>query len=83
MNAADIFIYVGDLTRKIKKTAKRDSGGLIVYYRNRISRGIEICQKWNDDIIWFKLKSHFCRLEHNIYMCFFVTFYLLIRLDNH
>ena len=40
VNAADIFVK-----EKRKKTAKRDSDGLIVYYRNRISRGIEICQK--------------------------------------
>ena len=70
MDAADIFIYVRHLTRKRKKTAKRASGALIVYYRNRISRGIEICQKWNNDIIWFKLKSDYCRVEHDIYMCF-------------
>ena len=33
------------------KTAKRDSGGIIVYYRNTISRGNEIYQNQNDDII--------------------------------
>ena len=69
MDAADIFIYVRHLTRKRKKTAKRASGALIVYYRNRISRGIEICQKWNDDIIWFKLKSNFADLNM-IFICF-------------
>ena len=51
--------------------AKRDSGGLIVYYRNTISRGIEIYQKQNDDIIWLKLKSDFLKLEYDIYMCLY------------
>ena len=50
--------------------AKRDSGGLIVYYRNTISRGIEIYQKQND-IIGLKLKSDVLKLEHDIYMCLY------------
>ena len=49
--------------RKRKKSGKRDSGGLCVYFRNEILSGVEEI-KWNfEDGLSFKLKASFFRLE--------------------
>jgi hypothetical protein len=50
-------------------TAKRDSGGLILYFRKTISKGVQLYHKECDDIIWVKLKADFFGLDRDVFMC--------------
>ena len=53
-----------------KPTAKRDSGGLVIYIRKSIFAGIEVVTKENDDIILLKAKADFFGFEKDMYFCF-------------
>ena len=55
--------------RKKNSKAKRTSGGLIIYYKNNISSGIEkIASKLNDSI-WLKLDRLYFGLDKDLYIC--------------
>ena len=54
--------------RKRKKSGKRDSGGLCVYFRNEIISGVEEI-KWNfEDGLSFKLKASFFGWKEDSYL---------------
>jgi hypothetical protein len=40
-----------------KKTAKWDSGGLVLYYMSSFAEGVSLYQRDCDDTVWIKLKS--------------------------
>lgn len=44
---------------KCNRKAKRNSGGVIIYYKKSYSKGIELVKLNNKGIIWFKLKKTF------------------------
>ena len=55
--------------RKKKCKAKRNSGGLIIYYRQELGKGV--CKLASDttDIIWVKLDRLFFGTNKDIYIC--------------
>ena len=52
--------------RKRKPRAKRDSGGLILYYRTNIAKGIKFLKKFGESVIWIELDKEFFKLEQTI-----------------
>ena len=50
--------------------AKRDSGGIIVYVRTEITKGVQIVKNGPNEIIWLKLNKDFFGLEYHILACF-------------
>ena len=51
-----------------KKGSKRDSGGLVIYFRSIFSGGIFLVDKDGDDFIWLKMCSKFFGLDNDIYL---------------
>lgn len=54
---------------KCSKRAKRDSGGIAIYCKNKLVDGLEIVKMDNKGIVWLKLKSSFFRFENDHYYC--------------
>jgi len=54
---------------KCYKKAKRFSGGVIVFFKQYLSKGIELVQLNNRGVIWFKLKRTFIGIESDVYIC--------------
>jgi hypothetical protein len=52
-----------------KKTAKRDSGGLVLYFRDTFAGGVSLYKKDCDDMIWVKLDAEFFGYEKDMYVC--------------
>ena len=52
--------------RKRKPRAKRDSGGLILYYRTDIAKGIKFLKNVDESVIWIELDKEFFKLEQTI-----------------
>ena len=56
--------------RKTKhKNARRHSGGILLYCKKNICRGITKLENNHPDIQWIKLDKHFFGLNYDIYMC--------------
>ncbi|KAK6175803.1 hypothetical protein SNE40_014192 [Patella caerulea] len=49
---------------------KNRRGGLIAYYKNGLSKGIEHVKSKSEDIIWLKLKKDFFKLDNDIFLSF-------------
>ena len=54
---------------KFNRKAKRDSGGVIVYFKNKFVNHIELVNVNQNGIIWFKLKKTFLLTENDVYIC--------------
>ena len=50
---------------KFNRKAKRDSGGIIVYFKNKFINHIELVKVNQNGIIWFKLKKTFLLAEND------------------
>ena len=59
--------YSSDRTKKRK--ARRGSGGVMVFYKYNLRKGVTKINSKNPDCIWVKLDSHFFGLEQDIYLC--------------
>ena len=56
--------------RKFKsKKARRNSGGIVVYVRDYVSRGVKIISNRFDTLIWLKLEKSFFDIDDDIYLC--------------
>lgn len=55
--------------RKRKCKAKRDSGGILVYYRQDIGKGIQKIESALKDAIWLKLDKSFFGFVKDMYIC--------------
>ena len=54
---------------KYNRSAKRNSGGLIIYYKEIYHRHIQLVSINNDGIVWLKLSRDFTGSEHDVYFC--------------
>lgn len=52
----------------VNKKAKRNSGGLIVYIRDSIRKGIKLIKNEIDCLIWIKLDKHFFKIQEDVYL---------------
>ena len=61
---------------KLNRNARRDSGGIIVYMKHSIAKGVKLVKKGND-IMWLLLDKTFFGLEKNIILacCYVVPSY--------
>ena len=62
------FCRIGVGNRKKCKKATRNSGGIGIYVKNLIAKGIKILQKSHPDILWVKLDHTFFNLNRHIYL---------------
>ena len=51
------------------RKARRNSGGIILYYKEDIQEGIQIIKNHFDTIIWVKLDKTFFKLSEDIFLC--------------
>ena len=51
-----------------KKRAKRANGGIVIYIRENLCKGIEIVKKHFDSIVWLKLNKTFFGLSSDVYL---------------
>lgn len=59
-----------NLYRKFKhKHAKRNSGGLVLYVKDCIKRGVTIARSHHDTIIWLRLDKHYFSFDKDMYIC--------------
>lgn len=58
-----------ELHRTENKTCRRNSGGILVYIRDKFVSNDILVMKCNDTHIWFKLKSDFFNFENDLYLC--------------
>ena len=54
---------------RCSKRAKRDSGGIVIYCKNKLSNGIEFVKMDNRGIVWLKMKKTFFNFENDQYFC--------------
>ena len=57
------------MCRRKSQQAKRNSGGLMVFVKNSVSKYITIAQQSNEDIIWLKLSTLLTNYSHDTYLC--------------
>ena len=55
--------------RKKNKFARRASGGVCVFIKNNIWKGIRKFKSTNNDCMWLKLSKTFFNLDYDIYVC--------------
>ena len=59
-----------DLHRKRKsKNAKRDSGGMIIYYKQELNNYVNFVKSDSDDIMWLKLSGDILPSGVDLYVC--------------
>ena len=51
------------------KKARRNSGGVLLFYKGSIAEGVEKQTSANKHFIWVKLKSNFFKLDKDIFLC--------------
>ena len=51
------------------KKARRNSGGVLLFYKKSIAEGVEKQTSANKHFIWVKLKSNFFKLDKDIFLC--------------
>ena len=51
------------------KRAKRNSGGVSLFYKNSLADGIKIVKNHHNSVIWLKLDRCFFNVERDIYIC--------------
>lgn len=54
---------------KINRKAKRDSGGVIVYFKEIYRNAVELVSLNVNGILWFKLKKEYSKCENDQYFC--------------
>ena len=54
---------------KFNNKAKRNSGGVIIYYKHKLCNSLELITLNNKGIIWFKLKKEFLLTDNDAYFC--------------
>ena len=55
--------------RKLKQNAKRNNGGLVLYYKESLQNGISIVKNIHETMVWIKLDRSFFHLENEAYVC--------------
>lgn len=56
--------------RKAKhKKSKRNNGGIIVFVKNSISKGVSKQHSASDDLLWLKLSKNFFNCEKDMFLC--------------
>ena len=61
--------YISCSRPKFNKKAKRHSGGVIVYYKEKIRNLVELVELNYNGIIWIKLKRQLFRNDRDIFLC--------------
>lgn len=51
------------------KKAKRNSGGIVVFIKDALHKGIQLVLSDSDGIMWFKLDKEFFSFEDDLYLC--------------
>lgn len=51
------------------KKAKRNSGGIVVFIKDALHKGIQLVLTDSDGIMWFKLDKEFFSFEDDLYLC--------------
>lgn len=51
------------------RNAKRQSGGIVLYFKESLKNGIEIVKNHADTIIWIKLNHEFFHFDTDVYIC--------------
>ena len=54
---------------KFNRKAKRDSGGVIVYFKQKFTNYIELINSNQNGIIWFKLNKKLLLTDNDAYIC--------------
>ena len=54
---------------KFNSKAKRNSGGVVVYFKNKLLNYIELVSLHANGYIWFKLKKQFLHTENDAFIC--------------
>ena len=57
------------LHRARRPRSKRDSGGIIIYYRQYLEPYIRLCKKVEDCILWFRISHELLRCDKDILIC--------------
>ena len=58
------------LIRPKTKNTRKPSGGISIFVKTRISKGIKFLSHENNDYIWLQLQKDFFGLSEDIYICF-------------
>ena len=63
--------YCISKSRKKNKKSRRHSGGIIIYIKNRLKRGVSYLKNITDSAnrLWLKLDKGFFNLNKNLYLC--------------
>lgn len=62
------FVCISKSNRKKHKKARRNSGGIIMYAKNSIARGVSKIASSHQDIIWAKFDKTFFNLKKDTYV---------------
>ena len=62
------FCLIDKTTRKKHKNARRNSGGISVFAKNTIAKGIKQLPKNHPDILWIKLDHSFFKISRDIFI---------------
>ncbi|CAG2204204.1 unnamed protein product [Mytilus edulis] len=62
------FCFVDSNNRKKHHKARRNSGGINIFAKNSISKGIKKLPKYHTDILWIKIDHNFFKLDKDIYI---------------
>ena len=65
----DGYSYISCPRPKFNSKAKRNSGGVIVYFKNKLLNFIELVSLNENGYIWFKLKKQFLHTDNDAYIC--------------
>ena len=71
--------------RKTKKKSRRHSGGIIVYYKKTISRGVTYVNygSKSENRLGLKLDKSFFNFEHDLYVCaVYIPHVIAVHYDN-
>ncbi len=61
--------YFFQSTRKKHPRARRNSGGLLFFFKTELQQGIKLLNQTHPDVMWVKLDKHFYKCEKDIFIC--------------
>ena len=66
--AAKGYNSFGKARTKRNKNAKRNSGGIIIFYKTELKSSISIHDNTDENILWIKINGNTIENEHDLYV---------------
>ena len=67
-NIPSDYLYIHNPRKNKDRKSKRNSGGIIIFYRKHLHKAINIHDKETENMLWIKIKNNYLNLDKDLYI---------------